>query len=362
MVESLDTPAPAHRGVLNRMVLWALGSVLRPLLSGFSAVRYTSESGVVVLPVQLARDGHGGDIAVAWAASKRWWRHFRRPASAELWIDRSWRRVTLRVVTGDDAEAAARRYIARFPSARRALRPAGSASKESRMLRVDGPLEDALLRGASLRRTWIVTVAIAEIVGFLTPAVVGGLTATAPWPAALTLMAAAGGIEGALLGWGQAVVLRRALPGVGSARWVALTSGAAVLAYVIGMAPSTWAGGFVELPVSAQGMLGILGGVTLLASIGAAQWLELRRHVRHAGTWILWVAVAWLAALGAFLAIASPLWQPGQPIWATVLIGVGAAIVMAAVQATVTAVGLDRLLKSRHGGDPVRAPAEKRNP
>jgi hypothetical protein len=366
MVEPLGRPAPARRGgALNRTVLWALGSVLGPLLRGFSAVRYTSASGVVVLlPVQLARDAHGGDIAVAWSGSKRWWRHFRRPASAELWVDGSWRGVTVRALKGDDADAAVRRYVARFPSARRALRPApGPAPRGSQMLRVDGPLEDALLSGASLRRTWIVTVAIAELLGFVAPAMVGVLTVAAPWPAALSLVVAAGALEGAMLGWGQVVVLRRALPGVRSARWVALTSAAAVLAYAIGMGPSTWASGFVKMPVAAQAILAVLAGTALLASIGTAQWLELRRHAHHAWRWILWVAFAWLAALAAFLAIATPLWQPGQPVWTTVLIGGGAAIVMATLQAGVTAVGLDRMLHSQHSDDPRRiTPLETRNP
>ncbi|HEY9414695.1 MAG TPA: hypothetical protein VIQ30_08055, partial [Pseudonocardia sp.] len=78
-----------------------------------------------------------------------------------------------------------------------------------------------------------------------------------------------------------------------------------------------------------------------------AQWLELRHHVARAASWVPATAVAWILALGAFLTIASPLWHEGQRLWVTLLIGVGAGIVMAFVQAAVTGWWLLRML-SRH--------------
>jgi hypothetical protein len=124
-------------GLWNRAMLRALGSPLAPLLGGFTAVRYTTGSTVVVLPVQLARHDDGVDIAAAHASLKRWWRHFRSAAPAELWVDGGWEHVELRVLAGDDARAASRRYVARFPSARRSFAPAGAADPDIRMLRAD---------------------------------------------------------------------------------------------------------------------------------------------------------------------------------------------------------------------------------
>lgn len=80
-------------------------------------------------------------------------------------------------------------------------------------------------------------------------------------------------------------------------------------------------------------------------SIGTAQWTVLRNHLPHAARWIAITAGAWLCGLAAFLAVASPLWQPGQPFWLTVLIGVLAGILMAAVVAVLTGAGLLHLIR-----------------
>jgi hypothetical protein len=44
-----------------------------------------------------------------------------------------------------------------------------------------------------------------------------------------------------MLGWGQATVLRRAIPAIDTRRWIAATSVAAAIAYALGLAPSTFA-------------------------------------------------------------------------------------------------------------------------
>lgn len=210
----------------------------------------------------------------------------------------------------------------------------------------------AAIRTAARRRvlaTWVPAATVAEAVGFAVPVGAGVATAAASPPLQLTALLAAGAVEGALLGAGQAWAMRRLAVPVRSLPWVALTAAGAVLAYLCGMAPSTWADGMLAAPVGAQILLGgVLGGV-LLASIGGAQWLELRRRVPRAGHWVWITAVAWLAALGAFLGIAMPLWTDGQPTWLTLAIGVGAGLIMAAVAATVTGLGLARLLRPRRG-------------
>src|SRR2546427_503405 len=62
----------------------------------------------------------------------------------------------------------------------------------------------------------------------------------------------------------------------------------------------------------------------------------LRRHVPHAGRWIGATAAAWLLALVLFTAVPTPLWQPGQPVAVTALIGALGGVVMAGTVAAVT--------------------------
>ncbi|TIC88504.1 hypothetical protein E8D34_05070 [Nocardioides sp. GY 10113] len=197
-------------------------------------------------------------------------------------------------------------------------------------------------------RLWVALVTLCEAVGFAVPAAVGALLADAPWPLLLGALLAAGAFEGALLGAGQATVLRRVLGGLDPGRWTRLTALAAVAAYALGMAPSTWAQGLYDDPTGPGAALAWalagLGGLVLLVSIGGAQWLELRRRLPGAWRWVPAAALAWLAALAAFLVIATPLWRPGQPAALGVLIGVAAGVVMAAVQAVITGVAMSRLV------------------
>jgi Ca2+-transporting ATPase len=90
-------------------------------------------------------------------------------------------------------------------------------------------------------------------------------------------------------------------------------------------------------------------GVVLLLSIGVAQWTVLRRHLPGAGRWAAWTAAAWLAGLGVFMAVATPLWQPGQDALLIGLIGVLAGCLMALTMAAVTGWGLVRLLRRSRG-------------
>lgn len=202
-------------------------------------------------------------------------------------------------------------------------------------------------------RRWTIVVTAAESAGFLAPAVVGVTTVSLPWWVGLPALLAAGAVEGAFLGWAQATVLRRELPALRRDRWVALTAAAAVTAYVLG-AGTTYAG--TPAPWWLQAVLFPVLGVALLCTIGGAQWLELRHHLSRAGRWVGWTAAAWLLALGAFLAIASPLWHEGQTRVYGIVVGVVAGVVMAAVQAVVTGWGMVRMLRgssSSSEGEPL---------
>ncbi|WP_404389246.1 hypothetical protein [Humibacillus xanthopallidus] len=191
------------------------------------------------------------------------------------------------------------------------------------------------MRPGFLRR-WIVVVTVGEALGFAVPAVVGATLYDESAAILVPALLAAGAVEGGLLGGAQWLALRAELPALAPATWVGLTAAGAVTAYAIGVLPSTfwetWSGWAPALQVP----LFVVLGLALLASIGAAQWLELRHHVPQAGRWILGTALAWTLALGVFVAISTPLWQEGQELWLRIAIGLLAGLAMAVTMAAVT--------------------------
>jgi hypothetical protein len=82
--------------------------------------------------------------------------------------------------------------------------------------------------------------------------------------------------------------------GVGQSASRATAAGAAA-AWTIGMLPSTLNAQLLELWSPMLVALGAVAGMVLLASIGFAQWLVLRRHVDGSGIWVAANALAWIA-------------------------------------------------------------------
>lgn len=203
------------------------------------------------------------------------------------------------------------------------------------------PVMTAGLRGRPLLLRWVTFVSAAEALGFTVPAVVGATTASASSSVAVPALLAAGLIEGSVLGLGQAIVLRRAVPEVSSRRWVLATALGAMLAYTLGLLPSSLGG---DWPRSAMIAAASVLGVLILVTIGGAQWLVLRRHVRHAYRWILITAVAWFAGMGVFLGFSTSLWQQGQQLFTTICIGVFGGLLMAVVTAVITGAGLATMM------------------
>jgi len=197
----------------------------------------------------------------------------------------------------------------------------------------------------SLWSRWLVTVTLAEAVGFLVPAAVGAMLVDAPDTTMAPAIVAAGLVEGTFLGAGQAAVARRALPGLPVVRFVALTAVAAAFAYAIAMVPVLLGPRLTDLPWPVVGLLGLLLAILLLGSIGTAQWSVLRGELSGAGMWVPATAVAWIAGLLAFLGVATPLWEPGQLLGLTIAIGALAGLVMAAIVAAVTGAAFIRLLR-----------------
>jgi hypothetical protein len=197
-----------------------------------------------------------------------------------------------------------------------------------------------------LRRRWIVLVTLGELVGFVVPLAVGAATAYAAAAVQVPALVAAGAVEGAVLGAVQAHVLRGLLPALSTARFAAATAAAAAVAYAIALGAVAAVDLFPALPWPLLAAGGAVAGAALLATIGTAQWLVLRRLRAGVGFWVPVTGLAWALGLGAFLVVATPLWQPGQPVALTLAIGALAAVVMAAVMAAVTATAVVRLAQS----------------
>ncbi|MBB2915603.1 hypothetical protein FHS43_006926 [Streptosporangium becharense] len=324
----------------NRLVMRLLDSAARsPLDCGMGVLRYTSRTGVrVALPVQVARDDDRVVVLAGDAAKKRWWRHFTGRAPVEVLLDGRWHGGTGVVVTGPES-AAAEAYRRAHP------RVALPEDATFVVITFPGPLPSTLpLRGRPLARAWFATVTLAEFTGFAVPACVGTFTAGMTSAVTVPALLVAGAVEGCLLGWGQAAVLSHALPRLRRRRWIAATAGAAALAYLIGLIPSIYGESMAAWPPVPLAIVVALLGTVLLASIGTAQWLVLRCHVRHAARWIPATTAAWTVGLGMFTGFTTPLWQPGQPLALTVTIGVAGGLLMAATTSAITGYALRHLL------------------
>lgn len=336
----------AGAGLIPRVLMSPWGDLLP---DGLVVLRYTAAGGAVItLPVRAAScDACTLMVAVGRAHRKRWWRHFRRPAQVQVWWSGAWHTATGQV---SDSPEVIQRYRQRFPR----VRPNNSTVWVQ--VRFPRPsTEPALLHGRRLRRRWIAVVTAGEFAGFSVPATVAAVTAQAPAAVTLPAVLAAGAVEGAVLGASQAIVLRRAVRGIRPWWWIGATGAAAVVAYAIGMLPSTLGERLTQVPPMLTAGAAAALPTVLLASIGFAQWLVLRQVVRRSAWWITITAAAWTAGLGLFLAFTMPLWHPGQPLAATIVIGIVGGLLMAATTAAITGEGLRRLLARRPTGPPEHA-------
>jgi hypothetical protein len=199
-----------------------------------------------------------------------------------------------------------------------------------------------------------------EVAGFVAPATVGVLSANwAPWLSVPALVAA-GAVEGFLLGAAQAHALAPDLTALDTRRFAVLTSVAAAVAYLVVMVPVAAAHRMERAPRAVAVLVVAVVGVVLLGSLGTAQWLELRRHLARAGSWIAVTGAAWLLGLGVFMLIATPLWHEGQSVLPAVAVGLVGALAMATTVALVTGIAVLRLV-GRHGarsGDDPRGELE----
>ena len=206
-------------------------------------------------------------------------------------------------------------------------------------------------------RRWLGFVAVGESTGFAVAAATGVAVAISEPPPVPTvvLLLVAGAIEGAALGVGQVLALR-ALPLERALlrRWPVLTSLAAVVAWSIGLLPSTLTGLDWSNPVTWV-MAGVLG-LVLLTTIPAAQLILLRRAVRRPWRWLPANLLGWLVGIGWTLAV-SPLVDMSTPIPQLVALYVVAGVLMALTVAMAT--GLCWISWLRHG-DIIRTTSTRR--
>lgn len=190
------------------------------------------------------------------------------------------------------------------------------------------------------RHRWVIAVTFAETIGYLVPACAGILSTRSGLGELPTagLVVAAGFVEGFALGTGQSWAFP--LP-VRRLRYALLTALGAGVVWLTVMSMMTLARS-EDIPPALTVVAGIATAVVGLASIGSAQWIELRHHARAAHRWIAWTALAWIAALPLSFT-PSPFVDESTPIAAHVALWACGGLLMAYVMALVTWQGARRM-------------------
>jgi hypothetical protein len=141
----------------------------------------------------------------------------------------------------------------------------------------------------------------------------------------LSLVVAAGLVEGAALGTVQAWALRSIAPTLRVRLFVAITVVVAGLGWAAASAPAALAGDSDSGDGGQPPLALILGGALALGLVmgsvlGAAQGVALRGAVRHPWRWVTISAAAWPPTMAVMFLGAS---TPGEdsPVWSLVLIG-----------------------------------------
>lgn len=208
------------------------------------------------------------------------------------------------------------------------------------------PIERAEASAHSLWKSWAIATALGELVGFIAPTLAGvGIAALGlPDPAMAVGVTLAGSLEGAALGYAQSLVLRRHLPQVNRRAWVLASALGAVVAYSIGMLPSS-IGDFERFSPALLAAGGSLLGLVFLLSMGLPQWFILRRHLPRAGWWVGANALAW--PLGVLVPVVGMMLVPDAaplPVW--VAVGILSGLLMGLVVGAITGATLDYLRHS----------------
>jgi hypothetical protein len=190
---------------------------------------------------------------------------------------------------------------------------------------------------------WVLVVTLGEALGFTVSAAVGVAVTGATWTVGNRRgLVLAGSVEGAWLGAAQADCLYRWRVLPVRHWWIVATTVGAVVAWSLGMLPSTL--GRLNWTTSTAVAVGV-GGLILLTSLPLAQYFVLRDHVRRPALWIPIKIAAWLVGIAWTLA-PSPFVDQSTRAAALILIYGIAGLCMAVTVAVITGVGMFRLLQS----------------
>ncbi|HEX4945036.1 MAG TPA: hypothetical protein VFZ34_00040 [Blastocatellia bacterium] len=214
----------------------------------------------------------------------------------------------------------------------------------------------------SLWRRWIIANALGELLGL---GFVAALAGAVVWrfgeprtSLAVLLMTALmillGACEGLLIGGAQWWAVHPFLRVLPRQEWMKATTLGAVLAWGLGMIPSTLlalqettiATPPAEISDTAKYVLAALMGLALGLTLGVPQWLVLRQYVRHAAWWIGANAVAWAVGMPLVFVAASSV-TAGTSVWLVVLWITMTLLIAGAVVGALHGIALAWLLKQR---------------
>lgn len=166
------------------------------------------------------------------------------------------------------------------------------------------------VHGRGLWPRWVAMTFAGEVVGFGVVSLVGALvaitigerTGAAAQALGVAAMVGGGAIEGLALGFAQSRVLRSWIPALSGRKWIVVTMVGAAAAWLVGMTASVVA---PEPKGTVAASLVVTVGLVVCAVLGAilglSQWTVLRRHVDHAGRWIVATSLAWTIGMAIIL-------------------------------------------------------------
>jgi hypothetical protein len=217
-----------------------------------------------------------------------------------------------------------------------------------------------------LWRRWTIATTLGEFAAFSVPGVAGALAWGLGIPAAglFGVMAVAGTAEGAILGSAQWLALRRELAGLRWRDWAGATALGAGAAWTLAMVPAAFWDQLEDVHPAMPVALLAPAGAGVLLSVGAAQWLVLRRFVERAGWWMPANAAAWAIGVTLVIAAMNPTTED-TPAAVVAAVSATSGLGMGAVVAAITGAALVWLLREGEavvaaGATPARVPGRAR--
>ena len=159
--------------------------------------------------------------------------------------------------------------------------------------------------------------------------------------AMMAILVFAGTFEGAVVGVAQALVLRRWLKGLSWKKWVLATAVGALVAWILGMLPTTLMDFSAEatntpapeISDAMQYAFAILLGAVAGPILGFAQWILLRRHVHKAGWWLAANSAGWALGMPLVFVVAGSAPPEGITVGFALVVVLTIAVVSAVVGA-----------------------------